>query len=76
MHAYMHTCTPGAPNDRRGRHNLIREVTEQSTRAQPGSYALPPYAVVTLLSVQDTWRVRRQTMKCRLFTCAVTFDLR
>ena len=69
-------CIRSAPNDRSGRHNLIPEVTERPTRADPGAFCLPPYAVVTLVSVQDRWRVRRQTMKCRLFTCEVSFDLR
>ena len=69
-------CIRSAKNDRSGRHNLIRDVTTKRTRAEPGFFSLPPYAVVTLLSVQDKWRVRRQQMCCRLFTCEVSFDLR
>ena len=69
-------CIHSTQNDRCGRHNLIREVGEVATRSEPACFALPPYAVVTVRSVQDSWRVRRQTMKCRLFTCDVTFELR
>ena len=69
-------CIRNFRNDRSGRHNLIRDVTTKRTRAEPGFFTLPPYAVVTLLSVKEKWRVRRQQMRCRLFTCAVSFDLR
>ena len=69
-------CIRSAPNDSCGRHNLIREVGEKPSRQEPGCWAMPPFAVVTLISVQDSWRVRRQTMKCRLYTCVVSFDLR
>ena len=69
-------CIQNTENDGCGRHNLIREVGEVATRKESACFALPPYAVVTVRSVRDSWRVRRQTMKCRLFTCTVTFDLR
>ena len=57
-----------------GRHTLIKE-NAKVTREDRDGYVLPPFAAVTLVSIQHTWRVRRQTMRCRLFTCEVTFDL-
>ena len=57
-----------------GRHNLFKEIVK-GTRQDRESWVLPPFAVVTLVSIQHKWRVRRQTMRCRLFTCEVTFDM-
>jgi hypothetical protein len=69
-------CIRSMPNDGGGRHNPIREAGVKHARYDGACFALPPFTVVDVLSVQNTWRVRRQAMSCRLFTCAVTFDLR
>ena len=69
-------CIRSARNDAGGRHSLIREACTPPSREEGTCYALPPYAVVTVQSVHRKWRVRRQTMACRLITCTVTFDLR
>ena len=69
-------CIRSAPNDRCGRHNCVKVPdTSSGARAFTPFYLLPPGAIVTLVSVQDTWRVRRNTMKCRLFTCDVWYDV-
>ena len=67
-------CIRCVADNSAGRHNLFREIVK-GTREDRDCYVLPPFAVVTLLSVQHKWRVRRQTMRCRLFTCEVTFDI-
>lgn len=67
-------CIRSALDDAGGRHNLIKELGTINTRKQGACFVLPPAAVVTLVSVQHTWRVRRQTMRCRLFTCEVAFE--
>lgn len=68
-------CIRSAANDRGGWHNCVQKPDELSSRSHPDVHILPPGAIVTLVSVQHTWRVRRNTMKCRLFTCDVCFEV-
>ena len=68
-------CIRSRPNDACGRHNLIKEPDTTASRSATPPYTMPPYAIVTLCSVQHTWRVRRNTMKCRLFTCEVCYEV-
>ena len=68
-------CVRSARNDRSGRRSMIKELGNFNSRRDGQCYVLPPAAVVTLTSVQHVWRVLRQTMRCRLFTCEVVFDL-
>ena len=68
-------CIRSRPNDGGGRHNALREPGLAGTRRSPTAYILPPFSTVTLLSVQHKWKVRRQTMHCRLFTVEITYDV-
>ena len=68
-------CIQSAPSNSGGRRSLIKEVGSVNTRASGACYLLPPGAIVTLVSVQDTWRVRRKKMRCRLYTCEIVFDM-
>ena len=71
-------CFRSARPDGAGRHSLLWEEGGErggGLEYHGACYTLPPYAMVTLLSVQKRWRVRNHTMSCRLLTFGVTWDM-
>jgi len=64
--------------DARGFHSLIQDAPGEGLRSRSGpGYTLPPFATVVLERVDapGEWRLYGKEMRCRLFTCSVTYSL-
>ena len=64
--------------DARGFHSLIQAAPGEGLRSRSGpGYTLPPFATVVLERVDapGEWRLYGKEMRCRLFTCSVTYSL-